>query len=97
MEERSAEIGVLAVRIAVLVFSGSSKAPCGVVGHSIMEVMTDELKWLFTEIGLAIVSDEMGDALGSCSCTSCGSSSTRTPSTVGIGDCREEGVSSPDI
>ena len=34
MEERSAEMGILAVRIVALVFSGSSKASCG-VGHSI--------------------------------------------------------------
>ena len=69
-------MGVLAVRIAVLVFSASSKAPRGVAGHSIVEVVTDELEWFFTEIGLAIVSDEMGNTLGSCSCTSCRSSST---------------------
>ena len=64
------------VRTAVLVLSGSSKAPCGVVGHSTVEGVTDELERLSTEIGLAIVSDEIGDALGSCSCTSCRSSST---------------------
>ena len=67
-------MGVLAARIAVLVFSASGKAPCGVVGHSIMEVMTDELEWFVTEIGLTIASDEMGVALSSCSC-SCTSSS----------------------
>ena len=97
MEERSAEMGVLAVRIAVLVFSGPSKAPCGVEGDSTGEGITGELEWLSSEIGLAIVSDEMGDTLGSWSCTSCCPSSTRTPSLVGIGDCREIGVSSPDL
>ena len=76
MEDRSAEMGVLAVKIAVLVFSGLSKAPCGVVGHSIVEVTTDELESLFTEIGLAVVSDEIDDTKGSCSCTSFCASST---------------------
>ena len=64
------------MRIAVLVFSGLSKASCGVVGHSIEEVMTGELEWLSAEVGLAIVLDGMGDALRSSSCTSCLSSST---------------------
>ena len=64
------------MRIAALVFSGPSKAPCGVIGHSTVEDMTDGLEWLSTEIGLAIVSDEEGDALGSGSSTSCRSSST---------------------
>jgi len=41
MEERSAEMGVLAVRIAAL---GLSKIPCGVVRSSSVEVMGDELE-----------------------------------------------------
>ena len=69
-------MGVLVVRIAALVFSVSSKVPSGVVGHSTVEGMTGELEWLSIEIGLAIVSDEMGDALSSCSCISCRSLST---------------------
>ena len=50
----------------MFVFSESSMAPCGVVGPSVVGVTTDELEWLFSEIGLAIVSDEAGDTLGSC-------------------------------
>ena len=69
-------MGVLAVRIAGLVFSGPSKAPCGVVGQSTVEDMTDGLEWLSTEIGLTVVSDEESDGLGSGSSTSCRSSST---------------------
>ena len=38
------EMGVLAVKIAVLVFSGLSKAPRGVVRHLFVAVVTAELE-----------------------------------------------------